>query len=152
MRCDGLGALLRCTEEATTRAVSSASANQRYSLLDGKIHDSVDSRTRYKGHHDDNPFAVLDRWATLNVEMDFKAKLNLAQHTDPSLHDSQFGVTGEPWALWIGDGKICCDPDQHVTDHIRGDICRGYWVPRIASEQGRPPRLIGMPRIRQCRT
>ena len=80
-----------------------------------------------KGHQDDNPFAVLDRWATLNVEMDFKAKLHLAQNTDPSLHDSQFGVTGEPWALWIGERKICCDPDQHVTDHIRGDICRGYW-------------------------
>jgi hypothetical protein len=51
------------------------------------------------GHQDDDPDAFLvDRWATLSIEMDDQAKEHWAESVDKP-RDRRFTISGEPWAF-----------------------------------------------------
>jgi hypothetical protein len=62
-------------------------------------------------HQDDDPDAFLDRWATLNIEMDEDAKVHWAKHllSSLSIHDFR-GTLG----LWWKDKDLY---ELHSTLH-----------------------------------
>jgi hypothetical protein len=65
------------------------------------------------GHQDDDSDAFLDRWATLNIEMDEDAKVHWAETVDKPRY-RQFTISGEPWAG--GKTKKVC-MNLHSTLH-----------------------------------
>ncbi len=72
-----------------------------------------------KGHQDNDPTALLDRWATLNIDMDYHAKLHW-ENTYRQARPTEMKIFGEPCSLWIQDTKVSTNLRQAVTDHIQG--------------------------------
>jgi hypothetical protein len=118
--CDGLSALLNCTDID-------------YVVKPTFPHFDLITATRAMlqqcpvkwiphhvlGHQDDDPDAFLDRWATLNIEMDEDANVHWAETVDkPS--DRQFTIFGEPWAIWLNDKKICMNLHSTLRTATRG--------------------------------
>jgi len=81
--CDGDSAL-----KEVTKADIAVSPNQRhYDLISGirrLLREAPISIELFhvKGHQDDDPTAVLDRFALMNVEMDTAAKAHWFRHHD----------------------------------------------------------------------
>ena len=81
-----------------------------------------------KGHQDDDESAVLDRWASINIEMDLKAKEHwYSVQAEQPLPPIQQGIFGEPWALWVGSRKISQCIRDEVIEHIQGRKVKEYW-------------------------
>jgi hypothetical protein len=76
------------------------------------------------GRQDDDPDAFLDRWATLDIEMDGDAKVHGAETVDKP-RSRQFTIFGEPSALWLKDKHICMN--LHSTLHTATCIYRVRW-------------------------
>ena len=91
-----------------------------------------------KSHQDDDPYAVLDRWATLNVEMDLAAKCHLDAIRHRPTVTAPHGITHEPWALWIGDEKICRDIPERVREHVNGAELLQYWQDKKQFDEHSP--------------
>jgi hypothetical protein len=97
--CDGLSALLNCTDID-------------YVVKPTAPHFDLITATRAMlqqcpvkwiphhvlGHQDDDSDA-LDRWATLNIEMDEDAKVHWAETVDKPRY-RQFTISGNPGLFW----------------------------------------------------
>jgi hypothetical protein len=125
--CDGIQALIQGT-------LDSDITSPKYPQFDiiGGIRQtmrgcSISWKSRHvKGHQDDNVDAILDNWAILNIEMDQKAKAHW-QLTHAATRPRQERIFGEPWALWIGNRKICTDIRSAIVDHLHGNAAMSYW-------------------------
>jgi hypothetical protein len=78
-----------------------------------------------KGHQDDDGIEDLDRWATLNIEMDNLAKVywnNMCEEPAVSLpaHD-------EYWPVRIQGEKISSRLDERLREHILGQVQCERW-------------------------
>ena len=80
-----------------------------------------------KGHQDDCTTATLDRWAQLNIRMDAQAKAHSRDTIGDSNRTLQQKISGEPWALWIGDRKVVRKLREEVINHVQGPPCMQYW-------------------------
>lgn len=84
-----------------------------------------------KGHQDDNPWNVLDRWATLNQAMDLKAKQRLSRLTQPSNVRGpphfQSEVEGEPWPLHLAGKKVSTNFSQQLHHHMSSQDALDHW-------------------------
>ena len=87
------------------------------------------------GHQDNDPDAFLDRWATLNIEMDADAKAHWVD-TFGKPRYRQFTISGEPWALWLQDKKICMNLHSNLQTAICGKASLDYWEKRGKFGQG----------------
>ena len=105
-------------------------------IREWKHRSPVKWRTRHiLGHQDDNPCNVLDRWATLNCEMDTRAKEHHHYHRHRQ-HTNQQGISGEPWRLLVDGTKVCRNFKSTVIDHIRGTRAQKYWDKRKRFKEG----------------
>ena len=80
-----------------------------------------------KGHQDDDPTHDLDEWACLNIKMDMWAKY-FWEITHQDSAPRQQKIDREPWALWIGDKKICRELRAQIQDHIQGTEAHWWWM------------------------
>ena len=88
-----------------------------------------------KGHQDDQPYDVLDRWATLNQAMDTRAKARLAllqqqlrQRTAPATPSA---FEGEPWPLYFNGKKVSRDFVQRFYEHVSGPPALYHWKHQV---------------------
>jgi hypothetical protein len=74
------------------------------------------------GHQDDQaPISTLDRWATLNIEIDHRAK----QHQRIARQRPQhFPLKHKPWFLWFHQRKIVSDLSNTVYDLVHSKYAR----------------------------
>ncbi len=78
-----------------------------------------------KGHQDDHKSASeLDRWATLNVEMDTAAKQHMHIAKRSPRH---FLVANEPWSVWCNGQKITSNFTETIYDLVHSDDAKTYW-------------------------
>ena len=89
-----------------------------------------------KGHQDDCRTALLDRWAHLNIRMDTQAKAHSRDTIGDSTRTLQQKISGEPWALWIGDRKVVRKLREEVIHHVQGPPCTQYWDEKNRFEPG----------------
>jgi hypothetical protein len=68
------------------------------------------------GHQDDNGFEELDRWATLNIEMDSLAKVFWNDMCESQAEN--MSIAGEYWPVYIEGEKIASKLDERIRDHI----------------------------------
>ena len=81
-----------------------------------------------KGHQDD--FAgPLDRWATLNVEMDSLAKAYWLKARDNSLIPNE-SIRYEPWSIWHNERKFIAPIRSALYAHIHNPLMDEYWQSR----------------------
>ncbi len=59
-----------------------------------------------KGHQDNDTSTPLDRWARLNVEVDYLAQKYWQETQDIPLHHQQ-RIRAEGWTVWLGKKKVC---------------------------------------------
>ena len=97
----------------------------------------------YKSHHvlghQDDPgvVTVLDRWATLNCEMDGLAKLQWVWAYSMQLNcEIVQQVEGEPWSIWLGGQKISSNLADTVCKAIQGRMILACWNRRKSFGQG----------------
>ena len=83
------------------------------------VHSPITWKWRHvEGHQDDNGIEDLDRWATLNIEMDNLAKVywnNMCEEPTANL-----SVQDEYWPVRIQGGKITSRLDDRLREHILG--------------------------------
>ncbi len=60
-----------------------------------------------KGHQDEDPYRVLDRWAKLNVQVDILVKAYWAETRDIPLNQHEQRIRGEGWTILMGKRKVC---------------------------------------------
>jgi hypothetical protein len=90
---------------------------------------------RVKGHQDDDQTALVDRWALLNIEMNNRAKLHWADTVDQP-RELQRTISGEPWAFWVKDTKICMNLHASIATATRGQASLNYWEQHGKYRQG----------------
>jgi hypothetical protein len=69
-----------------------------------------------KGHQDDVPYNVLDRFETLNVVMDSHAKAHWTTVHDDDDFVRHERIPGEGWPLWIGFEKTTGEVRTSITE------------------------------------
>ena len=81
-----------------------------------KTTESILSHTIHiLGHQDDDPTKQLDRWATLNCEMDSNAKEHfqrLQREKAGQEQENQMSIADEPWQFSIQGVKISCNAKE----------------------------------------
>jgi hypothetical protein len=125
--CDGKEALYRCF---------SPDFHPKHSIADFDLLTSTRSvlhscpiswRHRHvKGHQDEDPSAELDRWATLNIEMDLSAKAHWLS-TASLAHPYFAELPGEPWAVWSHGIKISSRLHSQLVTSIHGRDASDWW-------------------------
>ena len=78
-----------------------------------------------KGHQDDNFYADLDEWASLNIDMDDGAKEHWLRSKDARTRQQY--IFGEPWPFWVAGRKVTKEVPEIIVDHIDGMTIREYW-------------------------
>jgi hypothetical protein len=81
-----------------------------------------------KGHQDDYA-GPLDRWASLNVEMDSLAKAHWLQATEGEYVPVQ-AIKNEPWSVWASEVKFIHPLKQDIYSHVHNPIVDEYWYSR----------------------
>ena len=134
--CDGAGALKQALEKEGEVEPTWQQFDLIAAIRDWKQHSPVKWKTRHiLGHQDDNPNHVLDRWATLNCEMDRRAKEHHQQHyLNQQMY--QQNIAGEPWRLLINGDKICRNFKLTIIDHVRGTRAKKYWDRKNRFKEG----------------
>jgi len=79
-----------------------------------------------KGHQDDAGVKHLDRWATLNVEMDNLAKAYWAEKA-PEGPSRNSTILGEYWPLRIQGNKVSGKADVTIYEYIHGGDMFRRW-------------------------
>jgi len=79
-----------------------------------------------KGHQDDAGVTELDRWATLNVEMDNFAKAYWAEKAPEGL-SRNISLEGEYWPLQIQGNKVSGKADSTIYEYIHGGEMFRRW-------------------------
>ena len=80
--------------------------------------------THVKGHQD-SAGNDLDRWATLNILMDSRAKSFLLTARRTPRHQT---VWGAPWSLWIRGKKLTSRISTAIYDRVHDALGRAYWL------------------------
>jgi hypothetical protein len=91
----------------------------------GILPNILEVQTR-KGHQVDH--AALespDRCATLNIEMDAKAKKRMAIAKRTPKH---YLIASEPWSLWFNGRKIILDLPTMIYDLVHANSTKNYWM------------------------
>ena len=76
-----------------------------------------------RGHQDEGNPTALTREATLNVEMDARAKEKLV----PTAGTGPMGIPFEGWACYIGSKKIIKQWTLTLREHINGEKTLHHW-------------------------
>jgi len=76
-----------------------------------------------RGHQDAGQATALERDATLNVEMDLRAKAKLADTARPGSPEVPF----EGWMSYIGPRKIIKQWQLTLREHINGNVLCNHW-------------------------
>ena len=77
------------------------------------------------GHQDDNGIEALDRWATLNIEMDNLAKVYWNDVSEDQAEN--LSITDEYWPVRIQGEKISSRLDERIREHILGAAQCEWW-------------------------
>jgi hypothetical protein len=77
------------------------------------------------GHQDDDGIEELDRWATLNIEMDSLAKVFWNDMCESQAEN--ISIAGEYWPVYIEGEKTASKLDEHIRDHILGQAQFDRW-------------------------
>jgi hypothetical protein len=77
-----------------------------------------------KGHQD-SAGTVLDRWATLNVLMDSRAKSFLLTARCTPRHQT---VWGSPWSLWLRGNKLTSKISISLYARVHDALGKTYWL------------------------
>jgi hypothetical protein len=126
--CDGEEALLRAFDPDRYTTTKS----QNFDLILGIRKLTSESPIKWSfrhvyGHQDDDPYAVLDRWATLNTEMDTAAKEYWQDTADmPPERDQSTAIAC--WELRINGNVICRNLDYTIKSHCTSKNSVEYWV------------------------
>lgn len=83
---------------------------------------------RYISGHQDRLGSSKDRWATLNVEMDAKARafMPTALRTP-----HQYAIPGEPWSIWYSGEKLQHNFTRMLYDLIHAHQTQQYWCHKL---------------------
>jgi hypothetical protein len=139
--CDGLGPLTRASHSDWVTHPN----EQCFDLKEATRHQMamcpVKWRFRHvRGHQDAKKAShLLDRYETLNCEMDanakaFREQLHAVSH--PSNRD--WLVSGESWSLWIADSKICSDVPLAIRKACSIPPAKAYWLKKGRFGTGSP--------------
>ncbi len=76
---------------------------------------------------------LLDRWAQLNIEMDYRAKkhMPLAKHAPRHYH-----ISAEPWSMWVSGKKILSVWTNTLYDLVHSDEVKEYWCKKLCTTDG----------------
>jgi len=91
-----------------------------------KVRDGLKCRIVFKhvrGHQDSGLATVLERDATLNVEMDARAKEKIEDTAGPATYEIPF----ESWTCYIGRTKVIKQWQLTLREHINGKPICNYW-------------------------
>ena len=80
------------------------------------------------GHQDDTSL-LLDRWETLNVEMDGLAKVywrDTVSRRTPALYE----LDGSGWSLWTEERKLPNCDRVTLYEHVHKEAIMSHWVDR----------------------
>ena len=95
-----------------------------------------------KGHQDDDKYAVLDRFATMNVRMDIVAKAHWATVYEDAERHPNASIPGEGWQLWIDHKKVTGSIRRIITDRVHLGPTDEYWeIKRKRYPRGSSPRI-----------
>jgi hypothetical protein len=89
------------------------------------------STIQWKGRHvaghqdDDDGIEELDRWATLNIEMDSLAKIFWNDMCENQAEN--ITIAGEYWPVYIEGEKIASKLDERIRDHVLGQAQCDRW-------------------------
>ena len=78
------------------------------------------------GHQDKNPYNVLDRFATINCEMDALAKQHWTQNHRAGNHYSG-EIYGSPWTLRVAGQPIHFNFKKAILEHTLGQDLQTFW-------------------------
>ena len=93
------------------------------------IEDSpVQWKFRHVYGHQDDFVGPLDRWATLNVEMDGLAKEHWARSVALGRPSSR--IHAEPWSVWFQDTKLVSPIREKIYELVHGPPLEEYWISR----------------------
>jgi hypothetical protein len=129
--CDGLEAIKKAMAEETSYSCQSNQFDI-ISAIDKMICDSpITWHWRHVKGHQDNTIGPLDRWASLNIEMDTAAKARrVIDEQDPPL--IQHTIEHEMWRIYKQDSKgftkISTKLDENLLEHIEGSALGKYLV------------------------
>jgi hypothetical protein len=83
-----------------------------------------------KGHQDDVPYNVLNRFESLNVVMDSHAKAHWTTVHDDDDFVRHEWIPGEGWPLWIGFEKTTGEVHTSITEQVHTSDIEQYWEKR----------------------
>ena len=89
---------------------------------------SLQWKFRHVYGHQDDFVGPLDRWATLNVEMDLAAKEHWARSIGGGRPASV--IFGEPWSVWCKGEKMVTPLRSKLYEVIHGPALDAYWISR----------------------
>ena len=128
--CDGKSAL---RQALSIQDVTIKSGQQSHDLLSG-IHGYInDSKIEYvgrhiKGHQDEKiKAAFLDKWAQLNIEMDFGAK-DWWIRCHPTQSYFNYTIPKGMWQIKLLGNRISNKLQGYLRDSIEGGVIADYWV------------------------
>jgi hypothetical protein len=84
----------------------------------------MDTASRPRHQDDDLMHSLTD--GRLNIEMDEDAKVHWAETVDKPRY-RQFTISGEPWALWWKDKKVCMNLHSTFYTATCGQASLDYW-------------------------
>lgn len=130
VRCDVLIALQKCFCDDSDQTVSMTQVD--YDMVSAIRAMLANSPLTWKWRHvkgpqDDDPFAVLDKWATRNVEMDMIAK-SYWHAMSPLGPFKNIRLGHALWPLFINGQKISSNADQAIYEHIHCEDMFQWWV------------------------
>jgi hypothetical protein len=133
--CDGRSAL----DKAFSHTSSIRMEDSHHDILGAIRYQWAQSKILWKarhvyGHQDEvTPATQLDRWATLNIEMDELAKLHMHEAIRRPRH---YLIEHEPWSLWFGGKKITKNLSSTLYDLVHAEEAKQYWLTKESiSEQ-----------------
>jgi hypothetical protein len=106
-------------------------AGQQFNLLSATKSVLLTSPIKWnfrhvKGHQDDDPDAILDRWAHLNIQMDNLAK-SVWQEQFSMVQPSLQLIDGEYWPVFINGRKIHSNLRTTIDDDIYQKKLEIHW-------------------------
>ncbi len=124
--CDGQSALDKAFNYVSIIRIEDADHDLLHAIRNLWAHSPLIWKFRHvKGHQDDTiPIKDLDRWASLNVEMDTRAKQHMVVARRSPRH---YTIAEESWSLWMQGKKIVQDLSSTVYDLVHFEEAREYW-------------------------
>jgi hypothetical protein len=92
-----------------------------------------------KGHQDEDPEAVLDRWAFLNIQMDNLAKSYWQEQLHSAASTTTQALAGEYWPVFLNGRKVHSSLTKSIYEEIYRNKLAIHWEKheRFTQEQCR---------------